>query len=78
MSIIVNSTPLISLAIIHQLELLQKIFQNVYLPRTVYSEVIVNGSDKLGHAELSVIDWFQTCDPVNVSLKHSIMLQLDE
>ena len=78
MSIIVNSTPLISLAILHQLELLQKIFHNVYLPRTVYSEVIVSGRGKSGHAELSVVEWFQIVDPVNISLKHSIMLQLDE
>ena len=78
MSIIVNSTPLISLAIIHQLTLLQKIFHNVYLPQTVYNEVIINGKGRLGHTELSTINWFQIVDPVNISLKHSIMLQLDE
>ena len=78
MSIIVNSTPLISLAIIHQLELLQKIFHNVYLPRTVNNEVIVNGRGKVGHPELSAINWFQIVDPQNMPLKHSVMLQLDE
>ena len=78
MSIIVNSTPLISLAIIRQLDLLQKIFRDVYIPRAVYNEVIVNGKGKAGHVELSMIDWFQIVDPVNIPLKHSIMLQLDE
>ena len=78
MSIIVNSTPLISLAVIHQLELLQKIFCNVYLPRTVNNEVIVDGIGKVGHTELSAIDWFQIVDPLNMPLKHSVMLHLDE
>jgi len=78
LSIIVNSTPLINLAVVRQLELLRKIFQNVYLPRTVSNEVIVNGRGKLEHLELSAINWFQIVDPINVPLKHSIMLQLDE
>ena len=33
------------------------------LPRTVYGEVITNGRGKLGHDELSMIDWFQIVDP---------------
>jgi len=78
LSIIVNSTPLISLAIIHQLDLLQKIFNDVYIPLTVYNEVIVNGKGKAGHAELSMINWLQVVVPVNAPLKQSIMLQLDE
>ena len=78
MSIIVNSTPLISLALISQLSLLPKIFGDIYLPRAVYNEVIVNGKGKSGYTQLLAIDWFQIADPVNVPLKQSIMLQLDE
>jgi len=78
LNIIVNSTPLISLAVIHQLELLRKIFHTVYLPQSVYNEVIVNGHGKLGDSKLSAINWFQIVDPNNIALKHSIMLQLDE
>jgi len=77
-NIIVNSTPLISLAVIDQLDLLQKIFNDIYLPRAVHSEVYLNGTGKIGHEQLSQIDWFQLADPVNIPLKHSIMLQLDE
>jgi len=78
LSIIVNSTPLISLAIVGQLDLLPRIFGDIYLPRAVHNEVIIKGSGKIGHAQLLEINWFQIIDPVNTSLKHSIMLQLDE
>ena len=46
MSIVVNSTPLISLAIIRQLDLLQKIFGDVlinnerYISRALYDSVL--------------------------------------
>jgi len=78
LSIIVNSTPLISLAIINQVDLLKKIFGNVYIPGTVYNEVIVNGVGRAGYVELSVINWFHVVTPINIPLKYSIMLQLDE
>ena len=78
MSIIVNSTPLISLALVGQLNLFPKIFGDIYLPRAVYDEVIVNGKGKAGHTQLLAIDWFQIVSPVNIPLKQSIMLQLDE
>jgi len=78
MSIIVNSTPLISLAIIDQLDLLPKIFKDVIVPNAVYNEVLVDGKDKLGHARLSTANWIRRVDILNAELKRSIMLQLDE
>ncbi|MCL2571787.1 MAG: DUF3368 domain-containing protein [Defluviitaleaceae bacterium] len=78
MSIIVNSTPLISLAIIHQLDLLQRIFGDVVLPRAVFNEVIKEGKGKAGYSQLSNIDWFRVIDVANIELKRSIKVQLDE
>lgn len=78
MSIVVNSTPLISLAIIEQVDLLQRIFGKVILPRAVYNEVITGGKGKAGYFQLSNIDWFHVIDTVNIELKRSIMVQLDE
>ena len=78
MSIIVNATPLISLATIQQLDLLHKIFYDVYLPSAVYREVILDGKNKAGHLQLANTHWFQVVDTINGALKRSIMLQLDE
>ena len=37
--IIVNSTPIISLSIIDKLDLLSKLYGQVYIPQAVYDEV---------------------------------------
>ena len=78
MSIVVNSTPLISLGLLNQLDLLQKIFGRVILPYAVYNEVIIKGKGKAGYENLSAVDWFHITDVDNSELKRSIMIELDE
>jgi len=78
MSIVVNSTPLISLAILGQLDLLQLIFGDVIVPRAVYDEVVTRGDGKPGHKNLTAVDWFQIEEVGHQELKQSIMVELDE
>ena len=78
MNIVVNSTPLISLAILNQLGLFQKFFNNVIIPNSVYDECILNGKDKTGFDALSFVDWFHIMSAVNIGMKQSIMIELDE
>jgi len=77
LNIIVNSTPLISLAILNQLNLLHKIFGDVIIPRAVYNEIIMGGRDKAGYSQITN-KCFRIADVINIELKRSIMLQLDE
>ncbi|MCL2287069.1 MAG: DUF3368 domain-containing protein [Firmicutes bacterium] len=44
-SVVVNSTPIISLNIINRLDLLEKMYDKVYIPYAVYEEVSVDGED---------------------------------
>jgi predicted nucleic acid-binding protein len=46
MRAIVNATPLIALAAIGRLHLLQDLFDDVIVPQAVYHEVVVAGADK--------------------------------
>ena len=78
MSIFVNSTPLISLSILNQLDLLLKIFDDVIVPSAVYNEVIMNGKGKSGYNNLSKVDWFNVIEVENIGQKQSIMIELDE
>jgi predicted nucleic acid-binding protein len=48
MKVIVNATPLIALSKINQLEILNQLFNEVIVPRSVYHEVIVKGANKVG------------------------------
>ena len=78
MNIVVNSTPLISLAILNQLGLLQKLFNYVIIPISVYDEVVLHGKDKAGFDALSAVDWFHIASALNIGMKQSIMIELDE
>ena len=46
MRVVSNSTPLIFLAKIGKLDLLEKIFDSVQIPNEVYLEVVVEGKEK--------------------------------
>ena len=78
MSIVVNSTPLISLALLDQLDLLKMIFGEVIVPCAVYDEVVTRGADKTGYKNLSAVQWFCIEEVINQALKQSIMIELDE
>lgn len=47
-----NSSPLINLAKAGQLELINKLFHVCYIPEAVYNEIIVEGKDKSGFADV--------------------------
>jgi len=78
LSIVVNSTPLISLAVLNQLGLLTEIFGNVIVPLSVYNEVVINGKGKNGYDKLSETNWFDVAEVKNTGQKQSIMIELDE
>ena len=78
MSIIVNSSPLISLALLDRLELLQLIFNEVILPESVCHEVVAFSKGKEEFNSLSKINMFKVMCVENIELKKSILLQLDE
>ena len=46
-SVVVNSTPIISLDSIGRLDLLAKLYSKIYIPYAVYEEVCVDGDEKI-------------------------------
>lgn len=51
-SVITNSTPIIAMAYLEQLDLLSKLFDKVYVTRQVYDEVITDSINRIGANEL--------------------------
>lgn len=78
MKVVVSSSPLISLSLIGQLELLPKLYDEIIVPKSVYNEVVVKGKGKAGSEELGSIHHFTVLETENKVLKDSIMLELDE
>ena len=63
MKIVTNSTPLIELSKIKQLDLLREVYGAILIPEEVYVEVVVEGTGKPGAAEVEAADWIH-CQPV--------------
>jgi predicted nucleic acid-binding protein len=64
MKVAVNSSPLIFLAKLGMLDLLDKLFEEVYITEAVYEETVVEGSD---HEESSLIARTEFLKKVKVS-----------
>ena len=62
-AIIADSSPLISLAIIRQLDLLPRLYQSVLLPPAVWNEVAIQGTGLPGAQAVSEATWLQIQTP---------------
>jgi uncharacterized protein len=67
--IIADSSPLISLAIIEQLELLPQLYQRVLLPPAVWDEVTVQGIGLPGANAVRKVTWLEIQTPEAALLK---------
>ena len=59
--IVSNTTPIISLLKLDQLELLQKLYTDIFIPSAVYNEIEA-GKTKGYYKDLSKIDWIKIAD----------------
>jgi hypothetical protein len=75
--VVSNTTPLITLLGIGQLDLLQRIYQRIIIPEAVYIE-IEEGKDKAFYADLKQYDWIQIVQVQNQSLLPHLQTILDK
>jgi predicted nucleic acid-binding protein len=57
MKAVVNSTPLIALALTGHIDLLNVLFDEVLIPASVYEEVVVKGENRPGVSEIRDTNW---------------------
>ncbi len=62
-SIVADSSPLIALAIIDQLELLPRLYRQVMLPLAVWEEVTIRGAGLPGALAVSQCTWLDIKEP---------------
>lgn len=77
MKVVVNASPIIALSLIHQLELLNNLFDEILIPTEVYQEVAVRGAGQPGAAELAQATWVQVRTPAASSTLEPLLLGLD-
>ena len=59
MSVVADSAPLISLAMVESLNLLPSLYERVHIPQAVYDEVVIIGRGRSGSEEVRVADWIE-------------------
>ncbi|MBE9207417.1 DUF3368 domain-containing protein [Nostoc sp. LEGE 06077] len=68
-AIVADSSPLISLSIIEQLELLPQLYQRILLPPAVWDEVTVQGLGLPGSLAVSQLTWIEIQTPDTLILE---------
>ncbi len=64
--VIVNATPIISLALIGKLDLLHRLYGTVHTPPAVQSEVLAGGAKNIGVLELQQAKWLRNLTKLDV------------
>lgn len=75
-TIVGDSSPLISLALIGQLDLLPRLYQRVLIPPAVWNEVTVQGAGLPGAQAVSELTWLEIQEPLPAILQ-SLAILLD-
>jgi len=57
--VVVDASPLIALLIVGKLDLLKKIFDEIYIPEKIYQEVVVEGEGLIGAEEIKSAKWIK-------------------
>lgn len=77
MIVVSNTSPIINLAAIGRLNLLQQLYGKVVIPQSVYDEIVVSGSGQAGSFEVSNLDWLETRSAADVALVALLQVELD-
>jgi predicted nucleic acid-binding protein len=74
--VVADSSCLIGLSRIEQLEILRNLFQTIVIPEAVHYEVVVCGKGKPGAAEVEKADWIQKQKATNQLAVETLRLNL--
>lgn len=77
MKVVADSSVLISLSAINQLELLRKRFSEVAIPRAVREEVVIEGKGQPGTQEVQSSNWIRVQDVKDRSFVRLLEAELD-
>jgi len=75
--IVVNTSPWISLSICGQINLLESMYKDIYMPEHVGDEIIAGGIDSVGVKELKTSSWLKI-EKVRDKEKVELLYELDK
>jgi len=77
MIVVSNTSPVINLAIVNQLNLLPQLYGKVVIPQAVYDEIVLEGAGQAGAEEVEQSAWIEVRQVTNRPLVTSLESDLD-
>ena len=72
-----NTSPIMNLAAVDQLVLLQQLYAKVIIPQAVYEELVIGG-EQPGSAEVQTFGWIETKSVTDQTLVTALLGELDK
>jgi len=76
--VISNTSPIVNLAAVGQLDLLQKLYEKVLIPQAVYREIAVTGAGQPGAMEVQTLEWIESRQVTDRALVAALCTEIDE
>lgn len=77
MVVVSDTSPLIYLAAIQQLHILEALYGRVLLPEVVYNEIVIKGAGQPGSTEVATFDWIEVKKCADVELVRQLQSEID-
>jgi uncharacterized protein len=77
MIVVSDTSPIINLAVIGQLDLLRQLYGTLVVPQAVYDEIVVAGAGQAGSTAVTQADWIEVRTIRNHLLALSLSSELD-
>ncbi len=77
MIVVSNTSPILNLAVIKRLDLLQRLYNRVFIPETVWQELLTIRTGQPMLQDIQTLSWIEKRSVTNQSLVDSLLLELD-
>src|SRR5437588_8129610 len=78
MIVVANASPIINLAAIGRLALLEQLYNSIVIPQAVYHEIAVVGAGEAGATEVQTLEWIETRQVADPTLVAALQMELDK
>ncbi len=77
MIVVSNTSPILNLAAINQLDVLHQLYDTILIPSAVYNEIVVAGSGKPGARNVTMANWIHIQPIIHVARASQLQEYLD-
>lgn len=77
MIVVSNTSPIINMAVVKQLDLLRRLYEKVIIPQAVYHEITAGGAGGFGGIDIQSLEWIETREVKDQPLAVTLQTEVD-